>query len=164
MSKAKVTVAAQGDRELVITREFNATRDLVFEAYTECKYLKRWLLGPEGWTMPGCEIDLKVGGKYRWVWRKEKDGTEMGAGGEYREIERPAKLVATEKFDEAWYPGEAVSTVTFTENDGRTTLVNTMQYISKEARDMVMQSPMEEGLEVGFDRLDAMLTESAKAA
>src|SRR5687767_1299978 len=120
MSKAKVTVAAQGDRELVITREFNATRDLVLEAYTECKYLKRWLLGPEGWTMPGCEIDLKVGGKYRWVWRKEKDGTEMGAGGEYREIERPAKLVATEKFDEAWYPGEAVSTVTFTENDGRT--------------------------------------------
>ena len=157
MSNAKVTVEAKGDRELVIRRAFNAPKDLVFQAHTECKYLKRWMFGPEGWSLDVCEIDLNLGGKYRWVWKK-------GAGGEYREVNRPDRIVCTEQFDDPWYQGEAVSTVTFDERDGVTTLTNTMRYISKEARDTVLQSPMEEGLSLSYDRMESLLEESAAAA
>jgi len=162
MSSAKVTVEAKGEREVVIQRTFQAPKELVFQAHTECKYLKRWMFGPEGWSLDVCDIDLNVGGKYRWVWKK--GDVEMGAGGEYREINRPRRIVSTEQFDDPWYPGEAISTVTFDERDGVTTLTNTMQYVSKEARDTVLQSPMEEGLSLGYDRLEAILAESAQAA
>ena len=162
MSSAKVTVEAKGERELVIRRAFNASKDLVFQAHTECRHLKRWMFGPDGWSLDVCEIDLNVGGKYRWVWKK--GDIEMGAGGEYREVSRPDRIVCTEQFDDPWYQGEAVSTVTFDERDGVTTLTNTMLYVSREARDTVVQSPMEEGLSLGFDRLDALLSESAANA
>lgn len=162
MKNAKLTVEARGDRELVIRRTFNAPRELVFQAHTECKYLKRWMFGPDGWSLDVCEIDLSVGGKYRWVWKK--GDIEMGAGGEYREVTRPDRIVATEQFDNPWYPGEAISTTTFDEKEGRTTLTNTMLYASKEARDTVLQSPMEEGMSLGYDRLEALLEEGAQAA
>lgn len=158
----KVTVEAKGDNELVISRAFNAPKDLVFKAYTECKYLKRWLSGAEGWSLHVCEVDLTVGGKYRWVWKK--GDIEMGAGGEYREVARPDRIVCTEQFDDPWYQGEAVSTVTFDESDGVTTLTNTMQYVSAAARDTVLHSPMEEGLSLGYDRLEALLAQSAQSA
>jgi len=158
----KVTLEAKGDNELVISRTFNAPKDLVFRAHTECKYLKQWMFGPDGWSLDVCEIDLKVGGKYRWGWKK--GDIEMGAGGEYREITRPDLLVCTEQFDDPWYPGEAVSTIKLEESGGVTTLVNTMRYISKDARDIVLQSPMEEGLSLGYDRLEALLSDSAQAA
>lgn len=158
----KVTVEAKGERELVISRAFNAPNDLVFKAYTECKYLKRWLSGAEGWILDVCNVDLTVGGKYRWVWKKGE--TEMGAGGEYREISRPDRIVCTEQFDDPWYAGEAISTLTLEEKDGVTTVTNTMLYVSKEARDAVLQSPMEEGLSLSYDRLESLLAESAQAA
>src|SRR6266566_1501711 len=78
-------LTTRGDREIVITRVFDAPRSLVFEAFTKPELVKQWLLGPEGWSMPVCEIDLRVGGKYRYVWRHVK-GQEMGMGGEFREI------------------------------------------------------------------------------
>ena len=162
MSSAKVTVKAKGERELVIRRAFNAPKELVFQAHTECRYLKRWMFGPDGWSLDVCEIDLTVGGKYRWVWKKGE--IEMGMGGEYREIARPDRMVSTEQFDDPWYPGEGISTVTFVEAEGVTTLTNTMLYVSREARDTVLQSPMEEGLSLGYDRLEALLAESASAA
>ena len=158
----KVTVEAKGDRELVISRAFNAPKDLVFQAYTECKYLKRWLSGPDEWSLDVCEVDLRVSGKYRWVWKKRE--VEMGASGEYREISRPDRIVCTEQFDDPWYPGEAISTLTLVEKDGLTTLRNTMLYVSTEARDAVLQSPMEGGLSLSYDRLEALLAESAQAA
>ena len=158
----KVTVEARGDNELIISRSFNASKDLVFRAYTECQYLKRWLAGAEGWSLEVCEINLRVGGKYRWVWKKGE--TEMGAGGEYRDISRPDRIVCTERFDDPWYPGEAISTLTLEEKDGVTTLTNAMLYVSKEARDTVLKSPMEEGLSLSYDRLEALLAESAQAA
>ncbi|MDI1242386.1 MAG: SRPBCC family protein [bacterium] len=158
----KVTVEAKGNNELVISRAFNAPKDLVFKAYTECKYLKRWLSGAEGWSLDVCDVDLTVGGKYRWVWKKGE--IEMGAGGEYRELSRPDRIVCTEQFDDPWYAGEAISTLTLEEKDGVTTLTNTMLYVSKEARDTVLQSPMEEGLSLSYDRLEALLAESAQAA
>src|SRR6202521_5045420 len=126
------------DRELAMTRVFDAPRRLVFDALTKPELVKQWLLGPPGWSMPVCEIDLKVGGKYRYVWRQDSDGTEMGMGGVYREIVAPERLVSTEKFDEAWYPGEAVGTIVLSEQGGTTTVTQTVLYQSQEARDAVL--------------------------
>ena len=109
-----------------MTRDFDAPRSLVFEAYTKPELLKRWLFGPDGWSFAVCEIDLKVGGKYRYVWRHE-DGREMGMGGVYREIVPPERLVCTELFDEDWTGGEALGTIVLTEKDGKTTLTQTMR-------------------------------------
>lgn len=162
MAENKVKVEAKGDRELVISRDFRAPRELVYRAYTECQYMKRWLSGMEGWSLDVCEVDLRVGGKYRWVWKR--GDISMGAGGEYRELERPAKIVCTEQFDDPWYEGEAVSTVEFTESNGVTTLVNTMRYISTDARDGVLASPATDGLEMSYKRLDEIFSAEAKAA
>ncbi len=164
MTKAgELNVAAQGEREIVMTRVFDAPRHLVFDAHTKPELIKRWLLGPDGWSMTVCDVDLRVGGAYRWVWRRDADGTEMGMGGVYREIVRPERIVSTEKFDESWYPGEAMGTVVLVEEDGKTTLTQTMLYESRAARDGVLQSPMEEGVAVSYDRLDDVLA-SLKAA
>ena len=154
----KVNVATEGDASILITRTVNAPSELVYDAHTKPELVKRWLLGPEGWTMPVCEIDLRVGGRYRFVWKKESTGHEMGMGGEYREIERPERLVATEKFDDPWYEGEAISTLTLTEMDGVTQLRNVVTYGTREIRDNVLKSPMEEGLEAGYSRLEALLS------
>src|SRR5258706_7646606 len=102
-------VTTPSDREIRMTRVFDAPRRLVFEAFTKPDLVKRWLLGPPGWTMPVCEIDLRVGGKYRYVWRKD-GGTEMGMGGVFREVGQPERIVQTEKFDQACYSGEADGT------------------------------------------------------
>ena len=118
-SAATLQLTAPGEREIVMTRVLDAPRKLVFDALTKPELVKRWLLGPPGWSMPVCEIDLRVGGKYRYVWRKDSDGTEMGMGGVYREIAVPERLVTTERFDEAWYPGEAVGTLVLVEQRGQ---------------------------------------------
>lgn len=157
MIPGAVKVTPKGDRELVISRAFNAPCELVFDAHTNPELVRRWLLGPSGWTMPVCEIDLRVGGAYRYVWRKEAQGIDMGMGGIYREIVAPKRLVQTEKFDESWYPGEAVGTLELTEADGKTQLVQTMLYESREAREAVLKSPMEDGLAAGYTRLEEML-------
>src|SRR5690348_12876694 len=136
-------VTARGDREIVIERGFEAPRQLVFDAYTKPELIRKWMLGPEGWTMPVCEVDLRVGGKYRYVWRNQ-NGMEMGMGGEYREIVIPQRIVSTEVFDESWYPGEAIGTLTMGERDGRTHVTHVMQYQSREAREAVLKSPMKE--------------------
>ena len=150
-------LAIRGDREIVITRAFDAPRKLVFDAFTKPELVKQWLLGPDGWSMPVCEIDLKVGGKYRYVWRRDKDGTEMGMGGLYREIVAPERVVATEKFDQSWYPGEAVGTFVLVEQAGKTTLTQTILYESREARDGVLKSGMEKGIVASYDRLAKLL-------
>ena len=150
-------LTTRGDREIVITRAFDAPRKLVFDAFTKPELVKQWLLGPDGWSMPVCEIDLKVGGKYRYVWRRDKDGTEMGMGGVYREIVAPQRIVATEKFDQSWYPGEAVGTFVLTEQGGKTTLTETILYESREARDGVLKSGMEKGIVASYDRLEKLL-------
>lgn len=93
------------DCEIEITRDFHAPLQLVFDAFTKPELVRQWLLGPPVWSMPVCEIDLKVRGTYRYVWRKE-GVPDMGMGGVFRQIEVPRRIVATEMFDEAWYPGE----------------------------------------------------------
>jgi uncharacterized protein YndB with AHSA1/START domain len=152
-------VSAHGDREIVMTRVFDAPRTLVWDAFTKPELLKRWLLGPPGWTMPVCQMGQKPGDHYRYVWRGS-DGTEMGMSGVVREITPPERMVVTEKFDEAWYPGEAVVAFDLVEKDGKTTLTQTLLYQSREARDLVLKSPMETGVAMSYDRLADMLTAS----
>ena len=149
-------IKPSGDREIIMTRLFDAPRELVFDALTKPELVKRWLLGPPGWSMPVCEIDLKVGGAYRYVWRNE-DGREMGMGGKYTEIVRPDRIVNTELFDEAWYEGESLNTWVLTEKEGSTTLTVTMRYGSEKTRDGVLESGMEKGVAVSYERLDEIL-------
>jgi uncharacterized protein YndB with AHSA1/START domain len=151
----KLTI--QGDREIVMTRVFDAPRRLVFDAFTKPELVKQWLLGPPGWSMPVCEIDLKVGGAYRYVWRQDSDGSEMGMGGVYREIVPQERVVCTEMFDVAWYPGEAVGTLVLSEQGGKTTITQTVLYQSREARDAVLKSGMEKGVAASYDRLQQLL-------
>jgi uncharacterized protein YndB with AHSA1/START domain len=158
-------VTASGEKEIVMTRGFDAPRKLVFDAFTKPELVKRWLLGPPGWSMPICEIDLRVGGSYRYVWRKDADGQEMGVGGVYREIVAPERIVSTEKFEQSWYPGEAVGTVVLVEQGGKTALTQTLVYDSRETRDAVLKSGMERGIAASYDRLAELLAspESSKA-
>jgi uncharacterized protein YndB with AHSA1/START domain len=162
--KNAFNIAAHGDREIVVTRSFDAPRRLVFDTYTKPDLIKRWLLGPDGWSMPVCEVDLRVGGKYRYVWKSDSDGSEMGMGGIYREVVVPERIVATEVFDEAWYPGEAVDTIIFVERDGKTTLTQTILYNSRETRDAVLKSPMQTGMAASYDRLEKILPSMGRDA
>ena len=147
---------AHGDHDIVMTRAFDAPRHLVFEAFTRPNLLRQWLLGPPGWTMPVCEVDLRVGGKYLYVWRNDK-GVEMTAGGTYREIVAPERIVATETFEPPWYPGECTSTLLLREDAGRTIVTQTLRYESNAAREMVIKSPMEGGVAISYDRLEQTL-------
>jgi len=150
-------IRANGDREIVMTRVFDAPRKLVFDAFTKPELLKQWLLGPPGWSMPVCEIDLRIGGRDRYVWRRGTDGTEMGCGGVYREIVPPERLVHTEQFDNPWYPGESLITTVLDEQRGKTTLTATMLYESRDARDGILKSGMESGVAASYDRLAELL-------
>jgi uncharacterized protein YndB with AHSA1/START domain len=157
-------LAASGDREFVMTRTFNAPRKLVFDTFTRPELVRQWLLGPPGWSMPVCEIDFRVGGKYRYVWR-HSSGNEMGMGGVHREIVVPERIVVTEKFNQSWYPGEAVGTVVLTERAGKTSLTQTILYESRQAREAVLKSPVEQGVAAGYNRLAGLLAElEAQAA
>ena len=149
-------LTTRGDREIVMTRVFDAPRTLVFDAFTKPELVRQWLLGPPGWSMVVCEIAQKVGDRYRYVWR-HANGNEMGMGGVLREIVPPERIVATEKFDQSWYPGEAVGTIVLVEEAGKTTLTQTILYESREARDVVLKSPMESGVAAGYDRLAEVL-------
>jgi uncharacterized protein YndB with AHSA1/START domain len=151
-------LATPTDREIVITRGFDAPRSLVFEALREPELLKRWLLGPPGWTMIECENDLRVGGTFRHMWRNE-DGTEMAMSGVYREVVPPERIVRTERFHFGCEPqaGEQIVTSVLTECGGRTVLTLTVLYPSKEARDATIASGMERGVAASYDRLADML-------
>jgi uncharacterized protein YndB with AHSA1/START domain len=161
MTKAgALVVTTPSDLEILMTREFDAPRQLVFDAFTKPELVRRWLLGPDGWTMPICEIDLRVGGRYRYVWRKEKSGQQMATGGVFREVVAPSRLVNTEKFEDPWYPGESLVTTTFEEHGGRTTVRQTMRLETREARDGVLKTGMETGVERSYQRLDGQLAEA----
>jgi uncharacterized protein YndB with AHSA1/START domain len=156
----KLEITTPSDREIAMTRTFDAPRRLVFDAFTKPELIRRWLGVRAGWTMPVCEVDLRVGGKYRYVWRGPK-GNDMGMGGVFREIVAPERIVATEKFDDSWYAGEAVDTTVFVEKGGRTTVTMTVRYESKEARDGVLAGPMATGVGESYDKLAEYLASVA---
>jgi uncharacterized protein YndB with AHSA1/START domain len=159
MSSAALKVTTPTEREIAITRAFDAPREMVFEALTTPELVKRWLTGPAPWIMSVCEMDLKVGGAYRYVWTNASLGKSMGAGGRFVEIARPERIVSMERFDEAWYAGEAQVTYTLAEAGGKTTLMMTLRYETKETRDMVLRSPMEKGIGISYDNLNNLLME-----
>ncbi|MDQ2911981.1 MAG: SRPBCC family protein [Chloroflexota bacterium] len=152
----KLQVTTPSEREIAMTRVFHAPRSLVFDAWTKPELLKRWLGVRGGWSFVVCEVNLKVGGSYRFVWRGP-DGTEMGMGGVYREIVRHERLVATEKFDDPWYAGDALDTMILVEKGGKTTVTTTVLYASREVRDAVLKSPMEKGVAESYDKLAELL-------
>ena len=159
-------VTTPSEREIAIVRQFDAPRRLVFRTLTEPELVKRWMFGPEGWSFAVCDIDLRVGGEFRYVWR-HADGREMGLRGAYQEIVRPDRIVNTQRFDGELDSGDSLVTTTLVEWDERTTLTLTVQYVSREARDEAIASNMAAGLEAGFARVDelvaALLAEEEKA-
>ncbi len=163
MSTATLQVTTPSDRELALTRVFDAPRRLVFDCFTKPELLKRWGLGPRAWTLTECEIDLRVGGAWRFVMTKT-DGAKMIMCGEFREIVVPERIVQTERFEQPWYPGEGLNTTSFVEAHGKTTLTVTCLYDSQQIRDTVLKSGMESGASVGYDRLAEMLPTFAREA
>src|SRR5262245_4604357 len=146
-------VTTPTDREIVLTRVFDAPRHLVLDALTKPELLKRWF-GPHGYNLVVCETDLRVGGAWRFVLRGP-DGKDMGMRGVYREIAPPDRMVHTESFDD--YPGESLVTTVLVERDGKTTLTATVLYPSQEIRDAVLNSGMEHGAAETYDRLAELL-------
>jgi uncharacterized protein YndB with AHSA1/START domain len=152
-NKGTLSVSMPSDREIEMTRVFDAPRQLVYEAFSKPELLKRWF-GPIGWSLVVCEVDHRVGGGFRFVLRGP-NGREMGMRGVYRELTPPERSVHMESFDD--YPGESQVTSVFSETGGKTTLTVTVQYPSQEVRDLVAKSGMEHGAAESYDRLADML-------
>lgn len=160
-NKATFKVTTPSDRKIVLTRLFNAPRHLVFEAMTRPEHVRRWWgnLG-EGYSVPVCEIDLRPGGKWRFVNRHPKG--EVAFSGKYMEIVSPSRLVFTEVMEPYPEPGSVVTTE-YTEENGQTRLTATCLYPSQEIRDMVVGSGMERGAGLSYDRLDDLVVELQKS-
>jgi uncharacterized protein YndB with AHSA1/START domain len=157
-TKYPTTLTTPSDREIEVTRVFEAPRRLVFDALTRPEHVPNWMLGPGGWTMPVCEIDLRPGGAWRFVWRRA-DGSEMEMRGEYREVAPPERLVSTESWGGDW--PETLNTLLLAEEDGRTTVTQTTLFPSQEARDAALGTGMKEGMDQSYDRLDEYLRTAA---
>lgn len=153
-SVGETTITTPSDREVVMARTFEAPRTLVWDAYTKPEHVQRWLLGPEGWTMPICEIDLRPGGEWHFLWRRP-DGDELVMRGVYREIVPPERLVNTESWGGEW--PETENTVQLFEENGATTVTTTILYPSTEARDAAIATGMADGAERSYGLLDEYL-------
>jgi uncharacterized protein YndB with AHSA1/START domain len=162
-------VSMPSDHQVSVSRTFQAPRDLVYKAYADPELFRRWCGALPGWTMPVCEMDVRVGGKFRWVWRSEEHGQQFGFHGEYRRVEAPTRIVHTEAYDPGTLggsmteSGEALIDVSFEERDGVTTVVTVMDYGSKEARDAAVATGMTDGMEQSYQFLDELLAKGAVA-
>ena len=143
------------EHELVATRVFDAPRELVWRCHVEPEHVRNWLLGPDGWSMPVCEIDLRPGGTWRYVWRNDATGHEFSMHGTYVEVEPPHRIVQTETMNEGM--PETLNTLTLVEENGRTTLTVTVRYPSAEVRAMAIGSGMAGGWSKSYDRLEQHL-------
>jgi uncharacterized protein YndB with AHSA1/START domain len=160
----KADVTLPSDSEVQVTRSFHAPRALVFRAFTEPALVRRWMLGPPGWSMPVCEMDVREGGRYSWRWRSDADGSEFGFSGTFREVRPGEKLVHTEGYEPGdvggGYPGkEALVTVTFDEDAGVTTVTSRVDFGSKESRDAAVKTGMTDGMEMSYQLLDRLLAQ-----
>src|SRR5262249_17960805 len=168
MTIAKAQAHLPSDREVRVTRSFKAPRALVYRAYTEPELVRRWLLGPPGWSMPVCEMDVRVGGRYRWRWRSDEKGSEFGFSGTFREVQPPSRLVHSEAYD----PGtigddfprqDALVTVTFADDGNVTTVTSLIDFGSKEARAAAIATGMTDGMEQSYQLLDRLLEQQPRA-
>ena len=162
---AEVTLPS--DREVRVTRQFNAPRQLLWDAHTKPELMQKWCFGPPGWSMPVCEMDVRESGKYRWRWKSDEDGKEFGFYGAFSEVKAPSRIVHDQYFD----PGDmdyampvgdpCIITLELSEANGVTTLTNTMRFVSKQARDQAIATGMTDGMEMGYARLDEMFAKAA---
>lgn len=166
MTIDKAQVSMPSDREVQVTRSFRAPQALVYRAFTEPDLVRRWMLGPPGWSMPVCEMDVRVGGRYQWRWRSDTGDQEFGFAGTFREVQAPSRLVHTESYQPGnvgdGYPGqEALVITTFSEEGGVTTMTVLIDFGSKEARDAAVKTGMTDGMEQSYQLLDQLLLEQA---
>lgn len=162
--QAEVTLPS--DREVRVVRSFRAPRQLVWDAHTKPELITKWMLGPPGWSMPVCEMDVREGGKYLWRWKSDEDGKQFGFHGVFTEVKPTTRIVHEETYD----PGDlsdsmttdpAIITSEYVEAGGVTTLTVTMKFASKEARDGAVATGMTDGMEMGYARLDDLFTKQA---
>lgn len=153
-TSGKAVVTLPSDREIMITRTFNAPADLVFEAMTTPEHVAKWY-GPRSDELVECEIDLRVGGSWRYRLRNP-EGVEYGFYGAYKELDAPHRWVSTEAFD-GFPEAEAISTVTLVENKAKTTLTTVVLHENQQFRDGHLNSGMEAGMQETFDRLEELL-------
>ena len=149
-----LTITTPTDREVLLSRVFDAPATLVFEALTQPEWLKRWY-GPTGWSLVVCEIDLRVGGAWHFVSRRP-DGKQIGQLGVYREIVKPERIVNTEQWED-WDAGETLVTTVLTEHDGKTTFQSTILFPSQEVRDTVLKAGLEHSAGDEYNRLAEVL-------
>jgi uncharacterized protein YndB with AHSA1/START domain len=151
---AKVTLPS--DTQILMTREFDAPKHLVYQAYTTPEHVKRWFAGRNG-EVTSAEIDLRVGGRWRYVMKVAEGGFEIAFHGEYAELVPNERIVTTEVFEgmpDGTGGGETRNTITFTETGGRTTLEILTDCDSQEVRDAILQTGMEEGAQSSLDALE----------
>jgi len=161
---AEVTLPS--DREVRITRTFNAHRQLLWDAHTKPELVREWQ-GYDDWDMPVCDMDVRVGGRYRWQWKSREDGIQFGFLGTFTEVDGPSKLVHDQYYD----PGNAsyampegdpcIVSLELSEQDGVATLVCNMTFVSKEARDSAISTGMTEGMAHSYARLEEELKAAA---
>jgi uncharacterized protein YndB with AHSA1/START domain len=160
----KALVSTPSDHEVKVVRSFRAPRDLVYKTYTTPELVKRWMLGPPGWAMPVCEMDVRVGGSYRWRWRNDETGKEFGFHGVFKEVHAPSKLVNTQYYDSGDVGGDmgegTLLSVEFVEERGVTTMTSLMDFGTKRARDAAMSTGMTDGMEQSYQLLDTVLANS----
>jgi uncharacterized protein YndB with AHSA1/START domain len=169
MQAPGLKVSTPSDLEIVMTRSFNAPRQLVWDAMTKPELIRRWMFTPPGWSWARCEVDLRVGGEYRWEWNAPDGQLALAIWGTHQEVTPPSRIVHTERMqmgpgagdcggssgdDGAW---ELLATIELSESRGRTDLRMTLLFPSKDARDMALQSGMEQGVGAGYDTLDRIL-------
>lgn len=156
----KLDLETPNDLEIHLVRRFDAPPRLVFEALTRPDLVRRWLLGPDGWSMPVCEIDLRVGGAYHYRWRNDASGQAFGFIGEYKEIEPVGRIVNSERPDDRADGDSLVINLIEAEGAGtRLTLIQ--RFADKATRDMVLATGMAGGVARSYERLDEMLAQPA---
>jgi uncharacterized protein YndB with AHSA1/START domain len=162
---AQVTLPS--DREVRVTRTFNAPRQLVWDAHTKPGLVQKWQIGPPGWDMPVCEMDVRVGGKYKWQWKSQESGKQFGFHGTFTEVKAPAKLAHEEFYDPGDTGGDmptdesCLVSLELSDANGVTTLDCTMKFASKKSRDAAVSTGMTDGMEMGYARLDDMFKAAA---
>lgn len=154
---APADVTLPSDTEITVTRDFDAPRSLVYLAFTKPELVKRWLLGPPGWTMPVCEIDLRVGGQYHYRWRNDTEGQEFGLRGTFERIEPDKTLDSREAFEDTGPAGEARVRTSFLDHGRGTRVVYLIIAESRQARDAAISTGMTDGMEMSFKSLDRLL-------
>ncbi|RKN49170.1 SRPBCC domain-containing protein [Micromonospora endolithica] len=154
-----LVVHAPGDREIVLSRLFDAPAGPVFAAFTRPELLVRWY-GARGWRLVECDVDLRVGGRWRFV-SHGPHGGRMVQSGTYRRVEPPHRLVGTELFEDQSYPGETLVDHEFTELAGRTTVTTTLRFATPQGRDTTLRYPMARGVGESFVRLADLLARTS---